>query len=146
MNAAEEAVGIAIEVHDAAMYLARESGVPMFEHPARGFIAALEAQDPPFTVVPLAEATRTADRPSLREAAAEVVALLTTSGKQPPPLNDYGLLSTLHYYAGPNARTAVDPDKAARVTALSKAVAALRQALEGSEADLRSGRSTEDEG
>jgi hypothetical protein len=58
---------------------------------------------------------------------AEFVALLTTSGRTPPPLNDYGLLSTLAFYAGPNARTAVDPRRAARVTQLSELVRASQE-------------------
>lgn len=125
MTPAEEAVGIAIEVHDAAMYLARESGVPMFEHPARGFIAALEAQDPPFTVVPLAEATQTADRPSLREAA---VALEKVAVAPDALMND-------NDPAGRELRSWW-------LERFGPALAALRQALEGSDADLRS----EDEG
>lgn len=65
----------------------------------------------------------------LREAAGPVVALLLTSGKEPPPLNDYGLMSILGFYAGPNARAAVDWETAKRVTALSEATRNLRAAL-----------------
>lgn len=69
----------------------------------------------------------------LREAAQEVVALLTTSGQEPPPLNDYGLLSTLGYYAGPNARSLVGRETSDRFTMLVKAIDRLRAALASDE-------------
>ena len=52
MSDAIEAVRTALLVHDAAMEMNRESGFEMFdlEAQAEAFIAALEAQNPSFTV------------------------------------------------------------------------------------------------
>ena len=61
------AVAVALRVHDEAMAMNRVHGFEMFDVSAQpaAFIAALEAQDPPFTVVPLDAARAAAPEPGL---------------------------------------------------------------------------------